>query len=70
VYKRQGCLAMITIDDNDPHTNKPQPRNLEKLSIAELEQYILDLKNEIERVSVDIAKKQAHRDAASSLFKK
>ncbi len=39
------------------------------MSIAELEQYIEDMKDEIKRVEADIAKKKAVRDAASSLFK-
>lgn len=45
------------------------PRNLERLSVAELAEYISELEGEIARVSQDMAKKKATQDAASSLFK-
>ncbi|MCB1682454.1 MAG: DUF1192 domain-containing protein [Rhodospirillales bacterium] len=45
------------------------PRNLERLSVAELEEYILELEGEISRARQDITKKKASQDAASSLFK-
>lgn len=56
-------------DDLDPLTKKRKLRPLDKMSVAELEQYIADLKEEIIRVEADIAKKKAHKDAVSSLFK-
>lgn len=45
------------------------PRNLDGMSISELQDYILDLKSEIERVEGDISKKKASQDAAASIFK-
>lgn len=45
------------------------PRNLELLSVAELETYITELKSEIGRVEQDIEKKKASQDAASAFFK-
>lgn len=45
------------------------PRNLDGLSVDELQDYIEDLKGEITRVESDIAKKKASADAASSFFK-
>lgn len=45
------------------------PRNLETMSVAELNDYIADLKDEITRVEADIAKKKASQDAAASIFK-
>ncbi len=45
------------------------PRNLETLSIAELNAYIQDLKDEITRVEQDALKKKASQDAAASIFK-
>jgi uncharacterized small protein (DUF1192 family) len=39
------------------------------MSIAELEQYIEDMKAEIKRVEENIARKKAVMNAASSLFK-
>lgn len=56
-------------DDLDPKTKKPKPRNLDPMSIEELEEYTEDLKAEIERVATEIAKKKAHKDAAASIFK-
>jgi len=45
------------------------PRNLEALSIEDLEHYITQLEGEIERVRGDIKAKKASRDAAASVFK-
>lgn len=57
-------------DDDDLPLNAPRkPKKLEPLSIDELEHYITELKNEIERVEKEIETKKAHRDAASSVFK-
>lgn len=61
---------MFADDDLDPKTKRLKPRSLDNLSIDDLVNYIVDLKNEITRVEADIAKKQAHKDAVSSLFKK
>lgn len=45
------------------------PRNLENMSIEELEAYIDEMKEEIGRVEEDIKAKEASRDAAASVFK-
>lgn len=58
--------------DEDLPRKKPEgtfPRNLENMSVHELEEYIQALKAEIERVESDIAKKRASQEAASSIFK-
>ena len=47
-----------------------KPRNLETLSIEQLEEYVAELEREILRVQADIAKKRAHISGAESLFKK
>ena len=52
-----------------PKTDSNFPRDLENLSIDELNDYITDLKAEITRVEGDISKKKASQDAASSVFK-
>lgn len=52
-----------------PKTDNAFPRDLENLSIDELNDYITDLKAEITRVEGDIDKKKASQDAASSIFK-
>lgn len=56
-------------DDNQPRNAPKKPRPLDDMSIEELENYIAEMKEEIVRVEQDIAKKKAHQDAASSLFK-
>lgn len=45
------------------------PRNLETLSVSDLEEYIEELEAEITRVKADIDKKKASSDAASAFFK-
>ena len=60
---------MFNDDDIDPKNKRIKPRNLDNMSIAELEQYIADMKAEIVRVEENITKKRAHKDAVSSLFK-
>jgi len=45
------------------------PRNLDGLSIAELQDYIEAMKCEIARVEENIDKKKASADAAASVFK-
>lgn len=58
-------------DDDLPKTKeiKAFPRNLELLSVGELEEYIKELEAEKTRVQNDIAKKKASQDAAASIFK-
>lgn len=60
---------MFHDDDLDPKTNKPQPRDLENLSVEELAEYIVDLKAEIQRVEKDIQAKGAQKSAADAFFK-
>lgn len=43
--------------------------DLEPLSFDELEQYIRQLKDEILRTESEIARKKAHMDSVSSIFK-
>ncbi len=58
-------------DDLEPVKKKSAefPRNLERLSVTELDDYIAQLRDEIERVEKDKAKKKASSDAAASAFK-
>ncbi len=62
---------MFDDDDRPAKTNAviTLPRNLETLSIEELEHYITILKSEIERTEGEITRKKASRDAAASIFK-
>ncbi len=43
--------------------------NLEPLSLNELEKYIVELNQEINRTQDEIKRKKHHMDAASSIFK-
>ena len=44
------------------------PRNLEKMSVAELKDYIQELKAEILRVEADMDKKESSKSLADSVF--
>ena len=57
--------------DDDLPVLKTQtfPRNLEEMSLSDLQDYIDDLEHEIERVREDIKKKKASGDAADAFFK-
>jgi uncharacterized small protein (DUF1192 family) len=56
-------------DDLEPRKAKPQPKNLDPMSVDELAGYIKELKAEIRRVEENMAKKKSHLTAAASLFK-
>jgi uncharacterized small protein (DUF1192 family) len=43
---------------------------LDTMGIEELRDYIVELKAEIERVEADIERKQGHRSAADSFFRR
>ena len=63
----------MAIDDEDDKPKKPkglEPRVLDRLSIEELEDYIVELKAEIVRTEADIVKKKAVRQGAEAFFKK
>ena len=60
----------MDINDDLPQ-NMPKPkRNLDPMSIEELHEYIAEMQEEIERVRVEIAKKEDHRSGVEALFKK
>ena len=57
-------------DDDLPKPKSEEfPRNLELLSVGELESYIGELESEIARVKTDIENKKASSDAADAFFK-
>ena len=65
------------MDEDDFFTSKPQDpltlvtkQDLGPLSIAELEERIAILRQEIERVETHMAEASRHRSAADELFKK
>lgn len=57
-------------DDLEPRKPKKTLKNLEPMSIDELNAYINDMKEEIARTEAEINRKKSHMTAASSLFKK
>jgi len=60
----------MDFDDLDPR-QAPQPAmKLETLSISDLEDYIVKLTNEIDRVRHVISAKQSVRDGAANLFRR
>ncbi|HEX6121478.1 MAG TPA: DUF1192 domain-containing protein [Dongiaceae bacterium] len=56
-------------EELEPRKQKPQPRNLDVLSIEELNAYIEEMRAEIRRVEEKIAAKKAHINAAAGIFK-
>lgn len=56
-------------DDLDPKKKTPEKKNLEVMGIVELNAYIDELEEEIQRVRDAIANKQAARHGAESFFK-
>ncbi len=59
----------MDLEELEPKKQKPQPRNLDVLSIEELNNYIEEMRAEIKRVEEKIAAKKAHINAAAGLFK-
>lgn len=57
-------------NDDDTSKRKTGPKNLEPMSLDELEKYIAELKEEIVRTEAEITRKKAHAAAAASIFKK
>lgn len=55
--------------DLEPRPQPMGPRNLDNMSIHELQDYIEDLKAEIIRAEEDIKKKKASHEAATAIFK-
>lgn len=57
-------------DDLEPRKKVAERRNLEPMSVEELEVYIDDMEAEIVRVRNAIAAKRSVRNGAESLFRK
>ncbi len=60
---------MFLDDDLPVKKDGAFPRNLENLSVADLNEYINALEGEIDRVKQDIERKKASQDAAAKFFK-
>ena len=57
-------------EDLLPQRQKPKPKDLTLLGVAELEEYIAGLEAEIARARAEIAAKQKQRSGAEALFKR
>jgi len=68
--ERPFQYGLSMFDDELEPRKKPQTlKNLERMSLDELAEYIMELKAEIVRVEEDIVRKKAKMQAASSFFK-
>ena len=61
---------MEDADDLSRRTEDFEPKNLDDLSLDQLEHYIEVLSSEIERVKLEIVSKNSVMKAAESVFKK
>lgn len=61
---------MIFDEDSEPKNKKPVLRPLDKMSVAELGEYLDQLETEKTRVSEEIARKKKHMQDMDSLFGK
>ena len=61
---------MINPDELEPSPQKAKLRDLQPMSVQELENYIAALEQEIARADAMIAKKQAHKNGIEALFGK
>jgi len=60
----------MDIEDLEPRKKKPQPKNLDDMSIEALKEYIAELESEIARARDTIAQKEKARLGADQFFKK
>jgi len=60
----------MDIEDLEPKNKKPEPKNLEVMSIEALGEYIEELEAEIHRAKTEIASKEKAREGAEAVFKK
>lgn len=56
-------------EDLVPKTLRTKPTDLEPMSVEALEEYIVELEAEIERIRVEIKAKESWRGEAESFFK-
>lgn len=56
-------------DDLEPRKTKKVLKKLDSMSLDELDAYIEEMKEEIQRAELEISRKKAHMNAASTLFK-
>jgi uncharacterized small protein (DUF1192 family) len=59
----------MDLDELDPIKKKPQKKDLTRMSVDDLKEYIDELRGEIARAEAAIADKQKARKGADSFFK-
>ena len=62
-------MRSMDLDDLEPQKQKPEPKNLDVMSIEALGEYIAEMEAEIARVRQAIAAKKEARAGADSVFK-
>ena len=60
---------MLDEDEPRPRPKRLQELRLDPLAVAELEDYIGELRAEIARAEAEIGRKRSHRSAADAFFK-
>ncbi len=63
-------MGSVLTEDEAPRPKQLAPPSLDALGVAELETYIAELRSEIARAEQEISRKQGHRAAADSVFKR
>jgi len=61
--------AMMDTDELDPVKKKPQKKDLTRMSVGDLNEYIAELKVEITRAEAEIARKTKAKSGAEGFFK-
>lgn len=61
---------MFVDEEIKPQKAAGLPRNLENLSVADMQEYIAELKIEIFRTEAEIGRRGNHKNAAEALFKR
>ena len=59
----------MDLDELEPRKQTPAPRDLDRMSVEELGEYIASLEAEILRVKAKIDAKKAHLAGAAALFR-
>lgn len=57
-------------EDLEPRTQKPKPKDLSVLGVAQLQEYIGELKTEITRAEREVSAREKHKSGAEALFRK
>ncbi len=59
----------MDLEDLEPLSKKPKPKDLDSLGVEELEDYLAELEAEMARVREKLAAKKAYLSGAETLFK-